>query len=85
MATVLIEQAMSQSAKACKSSVNVANFLTGRNGFDARIAQAGELGGFAFPPQNGLDNGQPAGSGNVANDIMQLKVAFGVSFYRCGP
>src|SRR4029450_4864550 len=43
-------------------------------GFDARIAQAGELGGFAFPPQNGLDNGQPAEPGNVANDIMQLKV-----------
>src|SRR4029450_9987763 len=49
-------------------------------GFDARIAQAGELGGFAFPPQNGLDNGQPAEPGNVANDIMQLKVHLGEGF-----
>ena len=43
-------------------------------GFDAPVAQAGELGGFAFPQEDGIDNGQSADSGNVADDIVQLQV-----------
>ena len=49
-------------------------------GFDAPIAQAGEFGGLAFPHKDGIDNGQPADPGNIANDIMQLEVHLGEGF-----
>ena len=46
-------------------------------GFDAPIAQAGELGGFTFSHEDGINSGQPADPGTVANDIVQLEVHLG--------
>ena len=48
-------------------------------GFNARVAQAGEPGGFAFSQEDGIDNGQPAESGDVTNDIVQLEIHLGES------
>ena len=39
-------------------------------GFDAPIAQAAEFGGLAFSREDGINNGQPADPGHIADDIM---------------